>query len=652
MRFLIAFTLLLAPLYCSGAVILEDNSPRNLNLEAAQNEYFGRDFYCHHIIAVDEDGNGLLPIITRSKNNDGSYHYSAKYVPLAGEDVRGARVNSLQLREAARSGNFYGPKPFNSQMALALEGRTTLYNYLEAVFKSISEHHPKEVIVYVHGGLNSIEGAMEKSAFLADTLEAEESGKYFIGICWNSDLMPTYHQHLFSIREGLRQPTKAIITAPEMLLSDFGGAVVRLPLNLINFWYQDLYTVHPLGYKRTQLANLRYNQLDTAYRLQLTQLMATDPGESSDQTTATERHLNFLSWLATEPVKIPATLLLDGLATQPWKNMLRRTRTMFERESEFLPQLSFKDAQNLAAYQAHTPVDSIDPAELHKRAVKLLDQINSTGRTGAVFQFCDYAQQRLLSVGPKKPVITLVGHSMGAIVGCETVSRFHQLPLDNLVFEAAACSVSDFKREVVPYMEEQNLREKLWGDFKAQYGIKEPNPPFVQKTRFFNLCLHDAAENGEKNPGDLDLSQRGSLLTWIDTLYQNPESENDRTLGRWINAILSTDNLPQDILNRITIKEFGRNRKTDFYSDPPEYGYEKINGKTVLEPMKHGEFSRFEEGKSKQATNLEFWADRYREPEHTIPRQVSAKARVSRAKAAATSSPVPLQTEHKTIGGN
>lgn len=643
MRLLIS-VLLLAPL-CSWAA---DTSSREILAGANQKTYAEGDFYCHHIIAVDEDGSAVLPVVTKSTAKDGTFHYTATSMRLDDEDMRGATVDSAALAHAAASGTINQPVPYNPQMAVALRGRKPLYDYLEAMFGEIASKHPHEVVVYVHGGLNKINGAIAKSALLADTFERERKGKYFVGICWNSDLIPTYGQHLFSIREGLRQPGKAILTSPAMLLSDAGGAAVRLPLNLINFWYQDAYTVHPELYKRTQLANVRYNQINEApYSTQLGRLTATDPGDRSDQTTRFARELDLGSWLLTEPVKITSTVFLDALAAQPWKNMLRRTRTMFERESEFLPQLTYGDVKNLAVYQSNVLRRPVDPVEL-------LDQINSTGRTGAVQKFCEYAQQRLQGAGTSQPTITLVGHSMGAIVGCEIVSRFHQLPLDNLVFEAAACSIRDFKKEVVPYMEEQNLREKIWLDFKAEYGLGGGKATPVRKTRFFNLCLHDNAENGEKNPGDLDLSQRGSLLTWIDTLYQSPESENDRTLGRWVNAILSTDDLPRDILNRITIKEFGRNRNTEDLANPPEYGYERKNGAKILEPMKHGEFSRFAEGAKSAATNLEFWADRYREPEKGSAKRdaLNPGMKGSRFIKSAERQPVPVETEHKTLGAN
>src|SRR5215467_6376490 len=106
-----------------------------------------------------------------------------------------------------------------------------------------------------------------------------------------------------------------------------------------------------------------------------------------------------------------------------------------------------------------------------------------------------------------------------------------------------------------------------------------------------------------------DLSQRGSLLTWIDTLYQSPESENDRTFGRWVNAVLSTDDIPSNLLGRIHIKSFGLDRPRKDGS--PVYTEVESATKVIDEPTKHGEFTRYS-GPKKQTTNFRFWNTKYR----------------------------------------
>jgi pimeloyl-ACP methyl ester carboxylesterase len=556
--------------------------------------------YEHHILAVDEDGSALLPKVERSLAKDRTYRYKASHEPLAGEEIRGAKVNPKLLKSATTGGQ-PSEQPFNKPMAVALQGRQPLYTYLDAMFAEVRERKPAEIIIYIHGGLNNIDGAIAKSAALTDMFNEQHQPAYFIGICWNSNLMPTYGKHLFAVREGLHQGPKAIATSPAMLISDVGGAAARFPMNLVSFLWQDAYTVNPRGFTRRKLADRRYKQIrQSAKNTKLERLIV---GDARDERS---RELllgsDFGRWVITYPVKVPATLFLDVFGVQPWKNMLRRTRTMFERESEFIPMLEYKDAVDLNKYLGYPP----------DNAVPFLDKLNYTGRKGAMWHFGNYLASGRAAWAPKEPKITMIGHSMGAIVTCELLQRFHALPVHNVVFEAAACSVSNFKTNVIPFLEEQNLRTQI-------ATLEKKNPADVVKTHVYNLCLHDDAENAEKNPGELDLSQRGSLLTWIDTLYQSPESENDRTFGRWVNAILATDDFPSDILDRITIKEFGRDRLRKDPLNVPVYTVEDDGGPKIAEPTKHGEMTRYEPGVKKRKSNFKFWSKEYREREQKKP---------------------------------
>ena len=109
---------------------------------------------------------------------------------------------------------------------------------------------------------------------------------------------------------------------------------------------------------------------------------------------------------------------------------------------------------------------------------------------------------------------------MGAIVACELLQHFHALPVDNVVFEAAACSVSNFKTNVIPFLEEQNLRTQM-------ATLEGKDPADVVKTRVYNLCLHDDAENAD---GDPEQRQKRAQLVELQLLQrqlqcfaQNPE---------------------------------------------------------------------------------------------------------------------------------
>jgi hypothetical protein len=549
--------------------------------EASENiPTHSQEWYQHHILAVDEDGNGLLPTVSVSGPvNDPRYKGNHKQ-KISGEDTRNAFLKNGKVSPG---------------LDIALQGRAPLMEYVSAMFQAIGERHPNEVIVYIHGGLNNIDGAIAKSAMLADRLDVD--GKFFIGICWNSNLMPTYDQHLLAVREGLHQKEKAIVTAPAMLLADVGGSVVRLPLNLIDFLYQDAYVLRPSAFTRTKLAKARYDQINRVYRDRLNpDLLRLDVSKKDDQRTDFQKWFrDFGRWLITEPVKASSTVFLDALGIQPWKNMVRRTRTMFERESEFIPDLTYDAAESVAV----TRVPPVPTA-------KFIDDLNYTGRKGAVWHFTKQLQDNLIvRDSNNQPTLTIIGHSMGAIVTCEMLERFHRLAVDNVVLMAAACSIRDFKQKIIPFFEEQDLRAKFAQAAPAETELYAP----LIKTNLYNLCLNDTAEHIEPNPGQLDLSQRGSLLTWIDTLYQSPESENDRTFGRWINAVLSTDDIPKNLLGRISIKSFGMDRPRQ--KNSVVYTEVENAAKVIDEPTKHGEFTRYN-GPKKRTTNFQFWNKKYR----------------------------------------
>ena len=64
--------------------------------------------YEHHILAVDENGSALVPIVQRSLAKDGTYRYSASHKMLDGEEIRGAKVNSALLKAAGGRGEIEG----------------------------------------------------------------------------------------------------------------------------------------------------------------------------------------------------------------------------------------------------------------------------------------------------------------------------------------------------------------------------------------------------------------------------------------------------------------------------------------------------------------------------------------------------------------
>jgi pimeloyl-ACP methyl ester carboxylesterase len=115
----------------------------------------------------------------------------------------------------------------------------------------------------------------------------------------------------------------------------------------------------------------------------------------------------------------------------------------------------------------------------------------------------------------QQPAITLIGHSMGAIVVNEILQNFPQLPYRSIVFMGAAASV----RETLAALDRvARARER-------------------DDLRFYNLSLHQDAEANEV--GYFGMVSKGSLLEWVDRMYTTPATFADRTVGKWINVVMA-----------------------------------------------------------------------------------------------------------------
>ena len=93
-----------------------------------------------------------------------------------------------------------------------------------------------------------------------------------------------------------------------------------------------------------------------------------------------------------------------------------------------------------------------------------------------------------------------------------------------------------------------------------------------------------------------------------------------------MNAILATDDFPSDILDRITIKEFGRDRLREGHPNAPVYTVEDNGGPKIAEPTKHGEMTRYEPGSKKRRSNFKFWSKEYRDREPKEPKKSTTPA--------------------------
>ena len=143
---------------------------------------------------------------------------------------------------------------------------------------------------------------------------------------------------------------------------------------------------------------------------------------------------------------------------------------------------------------------------------------------------------------------------MGAIAVNELVSIYRDLPYSDIVYMAAASSIRDTRRAIEPLL------------------LQHP------KLRFYNLMLHPLNDVRERYyagavPG-------GSLLIWIDEMYEPALTPDDKTMGFWPNAKASRhlfwtegrdDDGPYNIREHMLYRVFNRKEAvcTDGACEPP-----------------------------------------------------------------------------------
>ncbi|MDQ3621069.1 MAG: hypothetical protein M3463_01055, partial [Verrucomicrobiota bacterium] len=108
------------------------------------------------------------------------------------------------------------------------------------------------VVFYIHGGLNNVKGAGEKACELAHAMLADRI--YPICIVWNSNLFDNYGEHLFSVRDGLRNTGWGLATLPAQLVADVGSAAARAPLSVMKLLRNDFSHLFPGHFDRTRQA--------------------------------------------------------------------------------------------------------------------------------------------------------------------------------------------------------------------------------------------------------------------------------------------------------------------------------------------------------------------------------------------------------------
>ncbi len=397
-----------------------------------------------------------------------------------------------------------------------------IVNQIQEYAKDTTDAEP-ELLIYIHGGLNNEAAALKRAMQTYRLIRA--SGKYPLFINWNSEGLRSYGSHLAHIRQGEQSDT-AWATSPIYFLSDIGNSLVNAP---------KAWTVTGIHWFNSLQSKKHADQELCAQQARHNNKLYNHPGRELVHSRESEIDFNLsrkLQWLITIPSKIITTPFTYTLAKPAWDIMLRRTSTLFYTCEDLKKNPSDNEeceTENFTGKKVTTW--SMPPTKLKNG-------------NGALYRFLSALETDQKKIEASKKVkITLIGHSMGAIIVNQIVNLGLDLIYKNIVHMASADSTENLLNKVVPYIdcslegtcnmggEENEGKEK-------NKGKKDENNP----VNFYSLHLHPDNENREVSA--LGFTPSGSLLTWIDGMYTTPKTVLDKRSGRWDNMTRAIDLIP------------------------------------------------------------------------------------------------------------
>ena len=371
--------------------------------------------------------------------------------------------------------------------------------YVPRILNGFATSGKQRILLFVHGGLNSLNDARERVDRLVSAGEGPGTLRekhYPIFINWQASFISSYKDHLFRVRQGVGEPKTATLTSPYIFVKDLVFGAFKTAPDTIELFYNLGEKIHPEPVCLSEAAPEEYAVTKSRFcRESETRIRI-----GHDLRTRASRIGSYTKAVVWSPIKPLTTgFVIDGFGSEAWKIMIRRTELMFHREL-FPP---------------------ADPRDTDPRSLT-------------------FFLQRLAAAAPDSAgtSIDFVAHSAGAIILNRALREVPELPVDNIVYMAAASSEEDYESTMI-------------GNGK-QSGYLSNHPD----TRVFHLVLQPNAETNESYLGLFELTPRGSLLYWIDNFLADPEFSRDHVAGRATNLMPRIDATPSEVKKRVLLKIF------------------------------------------------------------------------------------------------
>lgn len=434
--------------------------------------------------------------------------------------------------------------------------------YLDDLFDEMEKHYStkrasdiaagrppsrkRRIVLYIHGGLNNNMTTIDRARDLSQLML--DDGYYPIFMNWQSNLIGSLWEHLMTVRQGEYKGYKHAFLFPFYLGADLSKGIARAPAT---WFYQGSHTLDRIRQVRCNATPWEFDDAYNRLRKNFVTNCSSSPescgqlavsrgpevytqGEqfkAASRFTATgavpSRYwvstlaggwAQPIGWL---PPKLLTSPVLDGLGGPAWETMLRHAALGFHSDGVSNP--------------AERPRQS-DPEGnggfsrfLRRLQTNIGDTSCGAGTSGDCVEW----------------ELTVIGHSMGAIVANHMLNEFPDLSFTNIVYMASAASVRDYERAVFPYL------------------VRHP------ESRMYHLTLHNFSDLRDQY--FYDVPPAGSLLVWIDSFLSKPETLRDRTAGRFNNLMLFAEETPEPLRARISMKAFGVGADVAD-SDPQHHG--------------------------------------------------------------------------------
>ncbi len=384
------------------------------------------------------------------------------------------------------------------------ESFAALDKHIDRMLSAFEASGKKRLLIFIHGGMNSLENSLRRVTkqypeILGDPNDPDD-GYFPVFLVWRSGIVASYFEQLCCIRGGQHNLLLGVVTMPLYLLKDTGVAIFNAPLA----WGQQTYQYWTsIGDKKNIMApeTQRCDGPSKPSELRDPKSGVHFCHKGNRNTNGFSLHDGFnLIMFFPKMVTMP---FVDSMGGTGWENMLRRTETLFR-----------------------------NPVELSNAKDTCTTEAKAFRRgSGAVSIFFKKLEERVGN--GHKAHITIIGHSMGAIIINKAIESYPNIPYDNIVFMAAADNISNTIDSVGDYLQAN------------------------KNTQFYNLSLHPHADAAEIAPYTFGTVPNGSLLEWVDQMFGPNRSVLDRTMGAWWNIKDALHLFPES--DRVHMKVFGYN---------------------------------------------------------------------------------------------